>query len=57
MPSNKPIIKANTEQWLIDKMKIVAEENSRSLAKEVEFACKQHIKKYELEHGEIKIDD
>lgn len=57
MPSNKPIIKANTEQWIIDKMKIVAEENSRSLAKEVEFACKQHIKKFELEHGEIKIDD
>lgn len=54
MPSKKPIIHFNTDQWIIDKMKYIAEENSRSLAKEMEFLCKQSIKKYELEHGEIK---
>lgn len=57
MPSKKPIIHFNTDQWIIDKMKYIAEDNTRSLAKEMEHLCKQHIKKYELEHGEIKIDD
>lgn len=57
MPSKKPIIHFNTDQWIIDKMKYIAEENTRSLAKEMEHLCKQHIKKFELEHGEIKIDD
>ena len=30
-------------------------EEAEELKKQV--ACKQHIKKYELEHGEIKIND
>lgn len=54
MGTKLPILKGNTEQWVIDKMKIIAKENSRSLSKELEHACKQHIKKYELENGEIK---
>lgn len=54
MPSKKPIIHFNTEQWIIDKMKIIAENNSRSLAKEMEHMCKQKIRAYEEEHGEIK---
>ena len=41
MPSKKPIIHFNTDQWIIDKMKYIANENSRSLAKEVEFLCKK----------------
>lgn len=57
MPSKKPIIHFNTDQWIIDKMKYIAEENNRSLAKEVEYLCKQNIKKYEAEHGEIQIDE
>jgi len=56
MATNLPVIKGNTEQWIIDKMKYIATENSRSLSKELEYACKQHIKRYELENGEIKID-
>lgn len=56
MATDLPVIKGNTEQWVIDKMKIIAKENERSLSKEVGYACKQHIKKYELENGEIKID-
>lgn len=55
MPSKKPIIHFNTEQWIIDKMKAIANDNSRSLAKEMEFMCKQRIRTYEEEHGEINI--
>ncbi len=57
MPSKKPIIHFNTEQWIIDKMKYIAEENSRSLAKEMEYLCKKRIKTYESEHGEIIIPE
>lgn len=55
MPSKLPIIKANTTQENIDKMKIIAERNKRSLAKELEMIVENHIKEYETKHGEIKI--
>lgn len=57
MPSKKPIIHFNTDQWIIDKMKHIAEENSRSLAKEMEYLCKQRIKAFEAENGEIEIEE
>lgn len=57
MPSKKPIIHFNTDQWIIDKMKRIAEDNSRSLAKEMEYLCKQRIKAYEAENGEIVIEE
>ena len=57
MPSKKPIIHFNTDQWIIDKMKVIADENNRSLAKEMEYLCKQRIKDYEDEHGEIDFDE
>lgn len=57
MPSKKPIIHFNTDQWIIDKMKYIASENSRSLAKEMEYLCKQRIKAYELENGEIEVEE
>lgn len=55
MSTNLPVIKGNTEQIIIDKMKYIAKQESRSLSKELEKACKEHIKKYELENGEIHI--
>ena len=36
-------------------MKYIADENDRSLSKEITQACKAWIKKYELENGEIKL--
>lgn len=57
MPSKKPIIHFNTDQWIINKMKHIAEEHSRSLAKEMEYLCKKHIKEYEAEHGKIQIEE
>lgn len=56
MPSKLPIIKANTTQENIDKMKVIAQANKRSVAKELEYLVEQRIKEYEAEFGEINID-
>lgn len=55
MPSKLPIIKANTTQENIDKMKVIAGSNKRSVAKELEWLIERHIKEYESENGEIKL--
>lgn len=57
MPSKLPTINFHTDPILIKKMKHIATQNSRSLSKEVEFLCKQAIKTYEAEHGEIRIEE
>lgn len=46
MPSNKPMITFHTEQWIIDYMKEIAKENGRSMSKEIEMLCREHIRKY-----------
>lgn len=53
MPSKLPIIKANTTQENINKMKVIANSNKRSVAKELEWLIENHIQNYEKEHGEI----
>lgn len=55
MPSDLPVLKTNTKQENIDKMKIIAKANKRSLAKELEFITELHIKEYESMHGAIEI--
>ena len=55
MPSKLPIIKANTTNENIVKMKTIAKYNKRSLAKELEFIIEKHIDEFEQEHGEIEI--
>ena len=56
MPSKLPVIKANTTDDNIIKMKYIAKYNKRSLAKELEYIVEKHIEEFESEHGEIKID-
>lgn len=56
MPSKLPVIKANTKQENIEKMKIIAKFNKRSLAKQIELIVENHIKEYENIHGEIIIN-
>ena len=41
------------EKEIMDKMRVLAKENGRSLNKQVEFAVKQYLKTYEAEHGEV----
>ncbi len=55
MPSKLPIIKANTSDENIIKMKAIARYNKRSLAKEVEYIIEKHISEFEKEHGKIEI--
>ena len=40
---------------LFEKLKVIANDNSRSINKQLEYIIKHYISKYEQEHGEIKI--
>lgn len=53
MPTKLPVLKGNCEQWIIDKMKYIAKQHDRSLSKELSRLCKDYIKEYEKENGEI----
>lgn len=55
MPSKLPVIKANTSEDNIIKMKTIARYNKRSLAKELEYIVEKHIMEFEKEHGKIEI--
>ncbi len=57
MPSKLPVIKANTSQDNIAKMKVIAEYNKRSVAKELELIIEKHIAEFEREHGEIPVPE
>lgn len=54
MPSKLPVIKANTSEENIEKMKVIAKAHKRSVAKELEMLIEKHIKDYEAENGEIE---
>lgn len=56
MPSKRPVIAIRTTEEIIEKMKVISEENNRSISKEAELLIKKHIKKYEEYNGEIKLD-
>jgi hypothetical protein len=55
MPSSKPRLMSYTTQDIIDKFQYIADRNSRSDSKELEYIVKQHIINFEKEHGEIKL--
>ena len=42
---------------LREKLRYIAEQNSRSLNREIEFLVKQHVSNYEKEHGEIPLPE
>lgn len=53
MPSNKPQILIRTTEDIKRKIELIAEENNRSVSKEIELLIKKHIKKYEEYNGDI----
>lgn len=53
MPSKLPVIKANTSYENIEKMRVIASANKRSIAKELEWLIERHIAEYESINGEI----
>lgn len=44
-----------TDQELLEKLRVIADEDSRSLNKEIEYIIKTVVDNYEKEHGEIKV--
>ena len=53
MPSDMPRVTLRIEQESIDKLKVIADENERSLNQEIVFTLKQRIKEYEEQKGRI----
>lgn len=44
------------EKEILEKAKLIAKENGRSLNKEIEFVLKKHITQYEKDYGVIQVD-
>ncbi len=44
------------EKELLEKAKVIAKENGRSLNKEIEFLLKNAIKEYETKNGTINVE-
>ena len=57
MPSNKPRIMTYTTQEIVDKMTVIAEQENRSISKEVEHIIKLYINNYENQNGNIIIQN
>ena len=55
MPSNKPRVTVYTDEKTY--AKLGAEQDGRSISNYTEMLIRKNIMKYELEHGEIKIND
>ncbi len=45
------------EKSVMDKFKIVAKNNGRSVNKEIEILMRSAVEKYESEHGTIQLPD
>lgn len=57
MPSKLPNFSVRLSEDILDKMRYIADFNSRSINKELEWLAKSHIKSFELEHGVISEKD
>ena len=57
MPTNKTPFTFHMDDKYLQKIKIIAREETRSLSNMLEHLCRQHIARYEREHGEIKFSD
>ena len=57
MATEKPQIKAYTNDTTIKKLTVIAKRESRSVSKQIEYIANKYIEAYEKEHGEIKIEE
>lgn len=55
MASNLPHFGLRIPEELMEKLKVIADENGRSANKEIEQLIIKHIKEYETDFGEIII--
>lgn len=56
MPSNLPQFTIRIDPVLLKKIRYVAEYNARSANREVETLIKNHVDKFERQHGKIIFD-
>lgn len=57
MTSNKPTILIRTTDEIKSKITKIADENDRSVSKEIEHLIKEHIKEYEKYKGKIQVEE
>lgn len=55
MPSKKPQLKTYTTEEIVKKFNYIAENESRTTSKHLEYIIKKEIQKFEIEHGKIQI--
>ena len=55
MKDNLPRYTLRISQVNLDKLKYIADYNGRSKNKEIEWLIRQHIQKFEEEHGPIQL--
>lgn len=53
MPSNLPQYGIRAKRELMDKLKYIAEVHGRSVNKEIVQLIKEHVDRYEQQHGAI----
>ncbi len=56
MPTNKPPFTFHIDDEYLQKMRFIAQRETRSLSNLLEHVCKLYIEKYELEHGKIETE-
>ena len=57
MPSDLPRYTLRVGQEMLDKIRYIADDNFRTMNKELEMLIAKHIAEYESEHGPIKVAD
>jgi len=57
LPTNKAPFTFNLKEEYLNKMKIIAKEETRSLSNLLEHLCKQHILRFEKENGKIELSE
>ena len=57
MPSNKPVIVIRTSAQTIEKFKFICSKKNRRMSKQAEKMILDLIQSYEVEHGEISIEE
>lgn len=55
MPSQLPKFTFRVDAEILEKLRYIAENNFRTVNKELEMLVNQHIAKYEAEHGSIPL--
>lgn len=57
MASKRTPFTFHIEEEYLEKMRLIAKGETRSLSNLLEYLCKLHVEKYEQDHGKIKLDN